>query len=218
MIQCSIMEFFSFSRDNNLTSQNGKPKPKQKPCKIVPVTRCDCGCESLKNKCLFKKLKKRNQPKKFINILLLTGIYASALDIDKYEITLILNKLRRGLIMDSEWLKKKGKRKGKIYLTNLEAKQNVNLHFNEIMQIMHIAKYLSKKIDKRLAFVFALNIIYGMFILEATMLDMDTSEFHHLYTQYGIRHKETPLRLTEYNKKYFEYSLDPVIGKILYSP
>ena len=184
----------------------------------MPVSRCECGCRSLKNKCLFKKLKRRDKPTTFINMLLLTEIYSIALGIDKEEVHLILNKLRSSLIGDCEWFKKKGKKKGKLYLTNLEARQNINLHFREIMKIMRVAQYLSTKMDSRLALVFALNIIYGIFILETTMLDMDTWEFHNLYIQIGIRHKESPIKIKEYNHKYFEYSLDPVIGKILYSP
>ena len=150
-------------------------------------------------------------------MLLLVGIYANALKIDKGEVKAILNKLRSCLIWDCEWFKKRGKQKGKMMITNLEASQNRNLHFREIMKIMHIAQYLSTKIDNRLAFVLSLNIIYGIFILEATMIDLTTLDFYGLFTQDRVRHTKQPIGILEYNRKLFKYSMDPIVGKILYS-
>lgn len=190
---------------------------RQKTRSVVSNAECECGCGALRNKCLFKKIKKRDKPSTFINMLLLVGIYANALKIDKGEVKAILNKLRSCLIWDCEWFKKRGKQKGKMMITNLEASQNRNLHFREIMKIMHIAQYLSTKIDNRLAFVLSLNIIYGIFILEATMIDLTTLDFYGLFTQDRVRHTKQPIGILEYNRKLFKYSMDPIVGKILYS-
>ena len=103
----------------------------------------------------------------------------------------------------------------KTYIIQEEYSEYFKLSQTEIKKALLIGKYIIEetKMDKRLGFVLALNILYGHLIFET--IELNTICFYKLYDNKYILNKE-PISLKKYNQLYFILGLNKDITNILY--
>ena len=103
----------------------------------------------------------------------------------------------------------------KTYIIQEEYSEYFKLSQTEIKKALLIGKYIIEetKMDKRLGFVLALNILYGHLIFET--IELNTICFYKLYDNKYILNKE-PITLKKYNQLYFILGLNKDITNILY--
>ena len=110
---------------------------------------------------------------------------------------------------------KTGLSRNKTYIIQDEYSEYFKLSHGEIKKALLIGKYIIEEtgMDKRLAFILSLNILYGHLIFET--IELNTMCFYKLYDNEHIKNREH-FTLKKYNQLYFILGLNKDITNILY--